>query len=75
MILHVEFKAIQLVCASNPFVNRVNLRDNMQSWFLAVLAVASQRIHAQVVGSPEGFGSATTGGGDSEPQYPSGIDE
>lgn len=47
----------------------------MQSWILAVLAVASQRIHAQVVGFPEGFGSATTGGGDSEPQYPAGIDE
>lgn len=47
----------------------------MKSWVLITLALATEGIQAQVVGSPEGFGSATTGGGNAEPQYPSGIDE
>ncbi|KAJ3517807.1 hypothetical protein NM208_g14655 [Fusarium decemcellulare] len=47
----------------------------MQLSLLSLVALLAGRAVAQVKGTPSGFASGTTGGGNASPQYPSSIDQ
>lgn len=47
----------------------------LSSSFFLLAGLATQKVLAQVKGSPTGFAAGTTGGGSATPQYPSSLAE